>query len=98
MPSPDRVRFFASINPSRMEGRTARMEKIFCRGASGLSAPGFPFMISLTISLVVTVDGSSGSISFPSEPIVFLVFCHFSLRGEAHCVNNHPLEPARNDS
>lgn len=37
VPSPDIIRLAASIRPSWMEGKTARMENIFCGAASGLS-------------------------------------------------------------
>ena len=66
-----------SISPRWIDGSTARMEKIFWRAASGLSAAGFPSRISFTISLAVIVQESSGSASFPSAPISFFGFLPF---------------------
>ena len=53
------------------------MEKIFCCASSGLSEAVFPSGMSCTISLVVTVQGSCGSASFPSDPKTFLDFFPF---------------------
>lgn len=59
------------------------MEKILCRAASGLSEAGFPFMISQTMSLVVMVQESSGSISLPSVPMIFFGFFPFLPAGNS---------------